>query len=74
VDKYSKKGQAFRIRNPADDGSPQVIIPKKYLDEVKNASEARLSFPLHSIQVRLLMQLRFDNKLMFKIVGFPPEV
>ncbi|KAI9374537.1 cytochrome P450 [Aspergillus egyptiacus] len=51
---YNKKGIAFRIRNPADEGSPQVVIPRKYLDEVKIASEGRLSFPLYSIQSFLL--------------------
>ncbi|CAG8973060.1 hypothetical protein HYALB_00010834 [Hymenoscyphus albidus] len=48
---YNKMGQAFRIRNPVDEGSPQVIMAKKYLDEVMNASEDKLSFPLYSIQV-----------------------
>ncbi|PWY81892.1 hypothetical protein BO70DRAFT_336994 [Aspergillus heteromorphus CBS 117.55] len=52
--KYTKNGIAFRIRNPIDEGSPQVIIPSKYLDEVKNAPETELSFPLHAIQSFLL--------------------
>ncbi|PWY76060.1 cytochrome P450 [Aspergillus sclerotioniger CBS 115572] len=51
---YNKRGIAFRIRNPVDEGSPQVIMPKKYLDEVKSASEDHLSFPLYSIQAFLL--------------------
>ncbi|PYH42434.1 cytochrome P450 [Aspergillus saccharolyticus JOP 1030-1] len=51
---YNKKGMAFRIRNPVDEGSPQVIMAKRYLDEVKNASEEQLSFPLYSIQAFLL--------------------
>jgi hypothetical protein len=48
---YNKQGQAFCIRNPVDEGSPQVIMAKRYLDEVMNASEDKLSFPLYSIQV-----------------------
>lgn len=52
--KYGKKGQAFRIRNPVDEGSPQVILSKNYLDEVKNAGEDLLSFPLHAVQSFLL--------------------
>ncbi|KAH6629724.1 cytochrome P450 [Boeremia exigua] len=52
--KYGKKGQAFRIRNPVDEGRPQVIMSKNYLDEVKNAGEDILSFPLYSIQSFLL--------------------
>ncbi|RDL40499.1 uncharacterized protein BP5553_00478 [Venustampulla echinocandica] len=51
---YSKKGQAFKIRNPVDERCPQVIISKKYLDEVKNAPEDKFSFPLYSIQAFLL--------------------
>jgi hypothetical protein len=39
------------MRNPVDEGHPQVIMAKRYLDEVKNASETLLSFPLYSIQV-----------------------
>ena len=41
----------FKIRNPSDENSPQVIISKNYLNEVKNAPESKISFPLYSIQV-----------------------
>jgi hypothetical protein len=34
-----------------DASRPQVILSKNYLDEVKNATEEWLSFPLYSIQV-----------------------
>ncbi|KAE8373290.1 cytochrome P450 [Aspergillus bertholletiae] len=56
--KYGKHGQAFRMRNPVDGGHSQVIMAKSYLDEVKNASESRLSFPLYSIQSFLLKYSR----------------
>lgn len=39
------------MRNPADESRPQIILPLKYVDEVKNASVNRLSFPLFSEQV-----------------------
>ncbi|KAK7926620.1 cytochrome P450 [Apiospora marii] len=42
---YLRKGQAFSMRNVVDDRRPLVVLPRKYLDEVKNASQDELSFP-----------------------------
>ncbi|KAK8060829.1 Cytochrome p450 [Apiospora saccharicola] len=42
---YLRKGQAFSMRNVVDDRRPLVFLPRKYLDEVKNAPENELSFP-----------------------------
>ena len=39
------------MRNPVNPNEPQLILPFKYLDEVKNAPQNRLSFPLFSKQV-----------------------
>ena len=39
------------MRNPADPNKPQLILPFKYLDEVKTAPQSRLSFPLFSRHV-----------------------
>lgn len=39
------------MRNPIDDTRPQVILPMKYLDEVRTAPQNRLSFPYFSEQV-----------------------
>jgi hypothetical protein len=40
------------MRNPVDPEHPQLILPWKYLDEVKSAPQNRLSFPFFSRQVR----------------------
>ena len=52
VRQYTKKGIPFRMRNAVDPNKPQVIMPFKYLDEVKTAPQNRLSFPLFSRLVR----------------------
>ncbi|KAJ3530947.1 hypothetical protein NM208_g7714 [Fusarium decemcellulare] len=51
---YLKKGIPFSMRNPADPKRPQVILPMKYLAEVRNAPQNQLSFPLFSAQAFLL--------------------
>ncbi|KAL7928322.1 cytochrome P450 [Trichoderma chlorosporum] len=52
--KFTKNGIPFKLRNPANPDHPQVILPWKYLSEVKSAPENRLSFPLFSNQAFLL--------------------
>lgn len=42
------------MRNPVDPDHPQVILPFKYLDEIKRAPQNRLSFGLFSRQAFLL--------------------
>ncbi|KAI0469764.1 cytochrome P450 [Xylariaceae sp. FL0804] len=42
---YTKAGQPFSIRNPSDEKRPLVILPPKYLAEVRNAPHTKLSFP-----------------------------
>lgn len=46
--KYLKKGQAYVFRNRADGIEKRVLLPLKYLDEVKDAPEEDLSFLLFS--------------------------
>ncbi|KAK3369538.1 cytochrome P450 [Lasiosphaeria ovina] len=48
-DKYLRYGQAFKMRNYIDELPPQVYLPLKYLDEVKSAPQAKLSFPYFSL-------------------------
>ncbi|PGH19025.1 hypothetical protein AJ79_00059 [Helicocarpus griseus UAMH5409] len=50
-EKYLKHGQAFAMRNYVDDHHPQVILPIRYLKEVRNAPESKLSFPYYSEQI-----------------------
>ncbi|KAH9883542.1 cytochrome P450 [Xylariomycetidae sp. FL2044] len=57
---YSKNGQPFVIRNPSDESRPLVILPLKYLAEVKNAPQSKMSFPDFLEQSNLL-----------KVVGGP---
>ncbi|KAL7941104.1 cytochrome P450 [Trichoderma barbatum] len=52
--KFTKNGIPFKLRNPANPDHPQVILPWKYLSEVRSAPENRLSFPLYSNQAFLL--------------------
>ena len=40
---YLKHGQAFAFRNYVDELQPQVVLPLKYLHELKNAPESKLS-------------------------------
>ncbi|KAK4212042.1 cytochrome P450 monooxygenase [Rhypophila decipiens] len=44
---YLKHDKPFCIRNPVDKDRPIVVLPFKYLDEVKRAPDNRLSLPLH---------------------------
>ncbi|TID02532.1 Cytochrome P450 monooxygenase paxP [Colletotrichum higginsianum] len=51
---YLKNGIPFRMRNPVDPDHPQVILPFKYLNEVKMAPESVMSFQRFSRQAFLL--------------------
>lgn len=39
------------MRDPANPKRPQVLLPMKYLAEVRNAPQSQLSFPLVSTHV-----------------------
>jgi hypothetical protein len=41
---YSKKGLPFSVFNYTDPSRPFVVLPTKYLEEVRNASSSKLSF------------------------------
>ncbi|KAM7212881.1 Ent-kaurene oxidase [Rhypophila decipiens] len=45
-EKYNRNGEAFAIRNASDPKHPIIILPMRYLEEVKNAPQSQLSFPL----------------------------
>ena len=49
------------MRNPADPDHPQVILPFKYLDEVRTAPESVLSFQHFSRQAFLLDYINAPN-------------
>jgi ent-kaurene oxidase len=48
---YIKHGRPFSLRDPCNPGIPQVVLPLKYLEEVKRAPESKLSFTLFSEKV-----------------------
>ncbi|KAF9886981.1 hypothetical protein FE257_010722 [Aspergillus nanangensis] len=52
--KYSRHGVPFQMRNPIGELGPQLVLPMKYLDEVKYASTSLFSFPLFSEKAFLL--------------------
>ncbi|KAK3296554.1 cytochrome P450 [Chaetomium fimeti] len=43
---YTKQGKAFAMFNHVDFQSPLVILPPKYLEEVRSAPQTKLSFPM----------------------------
>ncbi|KAL5355556.1 cytochrome P450 [Aspergillus floccosus] len=53
-EKYSRHGIPFQMRNPIGELGPQLVLPMKYLDEVKYASTSLFSFPLFSEKAFLL--------------------
>ena len=57
-EEYLKKGVPFAMFNYMDTSTPIVVLPAKYLAEVRSASASQLSFP------------RFLNK----VALFPPLV
>lgn len=44
--KHLKHGRPFSLRNIVDDNQPLVVLPLKYLEEVKAAPQDKLSFAL----------------------------
>ncbi|KAI1127403.1 cytochrome P450 [Nemania abortiva] len=54
---YLKQGLPFSIRNPTDPKRPFVILPMKYLEEVRTAPESLLSFPLFLEKANLLKEI-----------------
>lgn len=57
---YLKRGQPFCMRNPIDSKRPLVILPFKYLDEVRSAPQNKLSLPL-----------QLDKNALLSYVGGP---
>ncbi|KAK4215162.1 Ent-kaurene oxidase [Rhypophila decipiens] len=57
-EKYNRNGQAFAIRNSSDPKRPIIILPMRYLEEVKNAPQSQLSFPLFMEKVSLQVLLK----------------
>lgn len=49
------------MRNAINPQKPQVIMPFKYLDEVKSAPQSRLSFPLFSRLVCLSREVNWTT-------------
>ncbi|KAM7189906.1 Ent-kaurene oxidase [Rhypophila sp. PSN 637] len=56
-EKYNRKGQAFAIRNSSDPKRPIIILPIRYLEEVKNAPQSQLSFPLFMEKASLIRDI-----------------
>ncbi|TGJ78286.1 hypothetical protein E0Z10_g10478 [Xylaria hypoxylon] len=54
---YTSKGQPFSMRNPNDAPNPMVILPVKYLDEVRWLPEQRMSFWRHIDKQSILTQI-----------------
>lgn len=53
-EKYLQHGVAFQMRNPVGELGNQVLLPVKYLDEVKRAPRSLYSFEAFSDKVFLL--------------------
>lgn len=53
-DKYLRNGTPFQMRNTVGELGPQVFLPMKYLDEVKNAPRSIFSFEVFSEKMFLL--------------------
>lgn len=49
---HTRNGQPFALRNASDPRRPVAILPLRYLEEVKNAPQSKLSFPLFMEKVR----------------------
>lgn len=47
-EKYLKHGTPFQMRNPVGELGPQLMLPMKYMDEVKNAPTSLFSFKAFS--------------------------
>ncbi|KAI0867315.1 cytochrome P450 [Hypoxylon argillaceum] len=54
---YLRQGLPFSIRNPTDPKRRFVILPMKYLEEVRTAPESLLSFPLFLEKANLLKEI-----------------
>lgn len=53
-DKYLRQGVPFQIRHPVEELGAQVLLPPKYLDEVKKAPTDLFSFEAYSEKSFLL--------------------
>lgn len=52
--RYNQNGESFRLKLPALDPYELVVLPGKYLEELKNAHESKLSFLKFSEKAMLL--------------------
>lgn len=52
--KYLKNGVPFQMHNPILELGPQVMMPMKYLDEIKSAPMSLFSFKEFSVKTFLL--------------------
>ncbi|TLD08751.1 uncharacterized protein PgNI_07987 [Pyricularia grisea] len=53
-EKYLRRGVPFQMRNPVEELGAQVVLPPKYLDEVKRAPTDLFSFEAYSEKAFLL--------------------
>ncbi|TVY90415.1 Cytochrome P450 monooxygenase [Lachnellula willkommii] len=54
---YTKKGSPFTMRDPNDPERPMVMLPAKYIDEIKWIPENRMSFWKHIDKQSILSQI-----------------
>lgn len=54
---YLTNGQPFCIRNHADPSRPFVFLPVRYMEEVRNAPQDKLSLPLYTEKVGLFFRI-----------------
>lgn len=64
-EQHTKKGTPFTMFNYLDSSSPAVILPFKYLAELRNASASKLSFPsfLNKVRGDVSRGLRRDKEI-----------
>lgn len=58
---YLKRGQPFCTRSSTDPRRPQVWLPLRYMEEVRNASEDELSLPEYT---EIVWHSNGDNRRM----------
>lgn len=47
VIQYTKKGEPFCLQNVADPKRPIVVLPLRYIEEVKDAPKSKISLPAY---------------------------
>jgi len=69
-EKYLQHGIPFQMRNPVGELGNQVVLPVKYLDEVKRAPRSLYSFEAFSEELFLLSYIdapRQTDALLFAV-------